>query len=116
MSGHTPGPWEAKGRLVYAEGVVDTCSAVANGCIVYCEETQQSDHDGRIWFTGGDACANALLISAAPELLKAAKAFVPAGVSLSNHNVPDDTVIPLDATIGELRKIAAAIAKAEGRQ
>lgn len=54
----------------------------------------------------------ARLIAAAPELLSAAKLALPSGVCLTNPNVPDDTVIPVDFTMGELRQIAAAIAKA----
>jgi hypothetical protein len=47
------------------------------------------------------------------ELLEALKVAVPAGVATDNRNIPDSQIIPLDFTMGELRRIAAAIAKAE---
>jgi len=56
---------------------------------------------------GGDR-----LRDAAPDLLEAAKLALPSGVCLTNSNIPDSTTIPLDATMGDLRRIAAAIAKA----
>jgi hypothetical protein len=47
------------------------------------------------------------------KLLEALKAVFPNNLNAINKNVPDTTVIPLDFTYGELRKISAAIAKAE---
>jgi hypothetical protein len=47
------------------------------------------------------------------ELLEALKEVFPNNLNAINKNVPDTTVIPLDFTYGELRKISAAIAKAE---
>jgi len=58
---------------------------------------------------------NARLISAAPDLLAACQQFVPTGVATNNTNVPDNLAIPLDVTMGELRKLSAAIAKALGQ-
>lgn len=52
--------------------------------------------------------------AAAPELLAACRDMLPRNVCLTNSNVRDDVVVPLDATMGELRRIAAAIAKATG--
>ena len=46
------------------------------------------------------------------ELLEALKAVLPRNLNLFN-NFPDKTLVPTDFTIGELRKISAAIAKAE---
>ncbi len=48
-------------------------------------------------------------------LLEAGEQFIPGGIAIGNGNVPDDLVIPLDVTIGELRKLEAAIAKARGQ-
>lgn len=58
--------------------------------------------------------ADARLIAAAPELLEACQRFMPKGVAIGNGNVPDDLIIPLDVTMGELRKLETAIAKATG--
>jgi hypothetical protein len=58
------------------------------------------------------AIADEVLRAAAPELLDACKSAMPKGICLTNKNIPDSTVIPVDFTVGELRKIAAAIAKA----
>lgn len=63
-----------------------------------------------------ETLANARLIAAAPELLEALKTIFPNNLNMLNKNVADNTVIPMDFTYGELRKIAAAIAKATGEQ
>lgn len=47
------------------------------------------------------------------DLLDAAKEFIPGGIAIGNGNVPDSLTIPLDTTMGELRKLEAAIKKAE---
>jgi hypothetical protein len=46
------------------------------------------------------------------ELLEALKAVLPRNLNLFN-NFPDTTLVPTDLTLGELRKISAAIFKAE---
>lgn len=58
--------------------------------------------------------ANANLISAAPDLLAVAREMLPPNLNLTHPNWTDATVVPIDITMGELRRIAAAIAKAEG--
>lgn len=52
---------------------------------------------------------------AAEGLLEALKLCVPGNVCLTNTNIPDDMIVPLDVPMGDLRKIAAAIAKATGQ-
>lgn len=101
MSGkHTPGPWlfrlEAVRTVIFHEGVIgERAIAVGAG-----------------WYP--DHIANARLIAAAPELLAACIAFMPKGMAIGNGNVPDDLIIPMDVTMGELRAFEAAIAKATG--
>jgi hypothetical protein len=46
------------------------------------------------------------------ELVEALKAVLPRNLNMFK-NFPDKAVIPMDFTMGEFRKIAAAIAKAE---
>lgn len=46
------------------------------------------------------------------ELVEALKEIIPKNLNLFN-NLPDKAVIPMDFTMGEFRKIAAAIAKAK---
>lgn len=58
--------------------------------------------------------ANAQLMATAPELLAVAEEMLPANLCLTNSNVRDDVVVPLECTMGDLRKIAAVIAKARG--
>lgn len=48
------------------------------------------------------------------DLLAACELAIPEGFCLDNPNVPDSVIVPLDFTMGELRQIAAAIAKAKG--
>jgi hypothetical protein len=56
---------------------------------------------------------NALLTAraAVAELIEVVKAMLPRNLCLTNPNVPDDTKLPLTATMGELRSIAAALAR-----
>ncbi|WP_299010023.1 hypothetical protein [uncultured Caulobacter sp.] len=55
---------------------------------------------------------DASLVAAAPDLLSACQSVIPKNLATDNRNIPDDQIIPLDFTMGELRRIAAAIAKA----
>ncbi|WP_303763763.1 hypothetical protein [Sphingobium yanoikuyae] len=61
-----------------------------------------------------EAEANADLIAAAPELLEALEELIPANLCATNLALPDDTVLPVDMTLGEIRRALAAIAKAKG--
>lgn len=47
------------------------------------------------------------------ELLEALKEIIPKNLNLDNIFIPDHAVIPMHFTMGELKKIFAAIAKAE---
>lgn len=47
-----------------------------------------------------------------PELVAALQLVIPVNVCVTNTNVHDSTVVHLEAPMGELRQIAAAIAKA----
>ncbi|MEH0194524.1 hypothetical protein V7S57_02195 [Caulobacter sp. CCNWLY153] len=46
-------------------------------------------------------------------LATACRQFMPKGLALDNANVADDLTIPLDATMGELRRLQAAIDAAD---
>ncbi len=45
---------------------------------------------------------------------QALRAILPRNVAVNNPNVADDEEMPLNVTIGELRPVAAALAKLEG--
>lgn len=93
--GHTPGPWDCTGAKFPDDDM---------GGVYY-----------RIEADGMDMrAANARLIAAAPDLLAVACEMLPRNLCLTNPNIGDDTVIPLDVTMGDLRKIAAAISRARG--
>ncbi|MCX7585057.1 hypothetical protein [Phenylobacterium sp. 58.2.17] len=97
----TPGPWEV--------GVLDAGSA-----------TIRASADGELvaecWITRHNRSrANARLIAAAPALLEALKALIPTNVGNPAASIPDDQVLPVDMTVGEVRKALAAISQAEGR-
>lgn len=55
------------------------------------------------------------LITAAPDLLSVAREMLPRNLCVTNPNVSDSTIVPLECTMGDLRKVAAAIAKATGK-
>lgn len=60
-----------------------------------------------------EAEANARLIAAAPDLLAALVEILgPLNVCSDNANVRDETMLPIDITMGEIRRARAAIAKA----
>ena len=52
---------------------------------------------------------NAELRERLREARLAAKEMLPRNLCLTNPNVRDDAIIPLECTMGELRRIAAAI-------
>lgn len=99
MSGaaHTPGPWEVANWSPKESGIV----ARVNG--------------KDMLITGYALKGDAHLISAAPDLYKACESVIPSGVCLTNRNIPDDFTVALDCTMGDLRKMAAALAKARGQ-
>lgn len=106
-AGHTPGPWLAEPadmfgdhNIVLANNLYDARAVAAVVSNLRAEP---------------EVAANAHLIAAAPELLAACESAIPEGVCLTNPNIPDDTAIPIDCTMGDLRKLAAAIAKARGQ-
>ena len=78
---HTPGPWMHRGKLIYANGSVDTIAVPVLGVIASVEETEATDIDGRNWSVSGDALDNARLIAAAPDMADALKALRDAVIS-----------------------------------
>lgn len=111
MSKHTPGPWKVflvkegpnKGQLL---GIGEQRDGMG-----------VTDAYGGLWGSGGEKLANAHLIAAAPELLEALVEILgPLNVCSDNPNIRDDTSLPIDLTMGEMRKARAAIAKARGDQ
>lgn len=106
---HTPAPWLITGNTVYAlmhDGWRKGAEQFKNrfsASITIDRDVDESEEKAIV-----------TLIAAAPELLEACKPMIPQGVCLTNKNIPDETVICLDCTVGELRKLSAAIAKATG--
>jgi hypothetical protein len=102
----TPGPWGSTTR----QGSWDW--------LVFCEadpnfEICQMFHDGTDMNEVGEA--NARLVAAAPDMLLALKRLMPENLGSLPASMPDNSILPLDVTFGELRSAFAAIAKAEGR-
>ncbi|WP_161626250.1 hypothetical protein [Sphingobium baderi] len=105
---HTTGPWEACDQGDY--GDFDGNSRIILGDDMRIAVVQWSPGDMQ-----AESDANACLIAAAPDLLAALVEILgPLNVCSDNKNVPDDTCLPIDMTMGELRKARAAIAKATG--
>lgn len=108
---HTPGPWTVgdenghNANFVFGpDGLV--CSVFGIAIHRHIDDLTQRDASG---------LANARLIAAAPELLEALELCIPERVCLTNKNIPDSTIVPLDVPMGDLRRIATAIAKARGQ-
>lgn len=113
QEGHTPGPW--------------FIAAQNDGIVIIDGPPSPAPYDGPIPKAHGPAVvatpnwrlaeyeANARLIAAAPDLLEALREILgPLNVCSDNRNVRDDQVLPVDMTMGELRKARAAIARATG--
>lgn len=103
ISQHTEGPW-----TINVDGCGDTFISGHNGEYV-ADLGAQGDDPVRLK-------ADAHLIAASPELLAALERLMPTNVCLTNPNVPDRTLLPLEMNImvGEMRSIAALITKAKG--
>lgn len=103
---HTPGQLEA---IVGDVGIMDS-----HICYVSIDDGLREI--ARVRLDREGALATAHLFAASPDLLAVAKDMLPRNLCLTNQNISDGTVVPLEATMGELRRIAAAIAKAKGGQ
>lgn len=103
---HTPGPWLAEGADVFGDHNI-VLPASANDCRAVAAVVSNMREPSEV-------AANAFLVAGAPDLLAVAREMLPRNLCLTNPNVPDDTVVPLECTMGDLRKVAAAIAKATG--
>lgn len=51
----------------------------------------------------------------APAMLAMLRKMIPSNVCLTNPNIPDNTILPMDVPIGDLRKIAAILARIDGK-
>ena len=105
--GHTPGPWLAEAADMFGDHNI-VLSASANDCRAIAAVVSNMRDPSEV-------AANAFLVAAAPDLLAVAREMLPRNLCHTNANVPDSTIVPLDVTMGELRRIAAALAKATGK-
>lgn len=97
---HTPGPWEVRPCLLTKN--LDICLPVESGKTAVISTAWGNE-------------ANARLIAAAPDLLNALEEALGLRlVGTSNPNIHDDQILPVEVTMGELRRARAAIAKARG--
>ncbi|ALJ12599.1 hypothetical protein [Sphingopyxis macrogoltabida] len=103
---HTSGPWLAEAADVFGDHNIVLLSS-ANDCRAVAAVVSNMRDPSEV-------SANAFLVAAAPDLLAVACEMLPRNLCLTNPNIPDSTVVPLDVTMGELRRIAAAIVKARG--
>ena len=119
---HTPGPW------TWGEDHPQNACATVYGVAewgqydiaqLYSAPTDVAKQDANgVWGDHPERRANARLIAASPELLEAGRSFA----ALAAHCVADATewresdIASVVVTIGQLRAIAAAVAKAEGRE
>lgn len=47
-------------------------------------------------------------------MVAALREMIPSNVCLTNKNIPDSMILPMDVPIGSLRKIAAILARIDG--
>ncbi len=79
----------------YANGVPEAIADGSRAQIIYCIADAKKDV--------------ATLARYLEDLANAAQSVLPENVCLTNKNIPDETVVPVDFTIGELRILHAAI-------
>lgn len=97
---HTPGPWKIDGRNRTNDGwCLYSPDGYGIGCVWDCNGNPENE-------------ANARLIAAAPDLYEALKRLIPTNINLNHPALSDETVLPCDVTLGELRAAAAALSKA----
>lgn len=93
---HTPGPWLRVDTADYAE--IHAAFRPSSQAVALVGKPADAD-----------------LIAAAPDLLEALQDILgPLNACSDNANVRDDIVLPVDMTMGELRKARAALSKALG--
>ena len=102
MTQHTPGPWFVQPEFFN----VFALSEGMSGWTIHIAKVNPEQ------VVGGaeEALANARLMAAAPDMHASGK---PLAELVADFSGPDDATIAV--TAGELRRMAAAIAKAEGR-
>ncbi len=113
---HTSGPWQSRDDYT-TDGFVTIIGNIDGeilhdgpsytyDVICVCED----EYGERL----PNVAANVRLIAAAPDLLEALKLCLSANLCLTNPNVHYLKTVSLDVPIEDLRKVAAAIAKATG--
>jgi len=106
----TPGSWEITGRKITKHGgTYDFISGFKWG--KFARVVVRFDYD---YADNPAGVANARLIAAAPDLLQCVVDAIPHGISTDNKNISDSQIIPVDMTMGELRRMKAAFNKATG--
>ena len=117
MGKHTPGPFEVQDPMGSDVGlwvVQAGLEAYEWSCIaIVCRD---DDRTGKHFITKAEQKANADLFAAAPEMLEAGKRLLNYATLeeiLTNASRHDDSVFGI--RLGDLRTLAAAIAKVEGR-
>lgn len=125
---HTSGPWhlldqrastleslgwsgpEQDAIIISRKAPRDILASAGDNCVVC-----RIEFRNRAEMLGEGNMSDARLIAAAPDLLEALREILgPLNVCSDNRHVRDDQCLPIDITVGELRKARAAIAKAEG--
>lgn len=102
---HTPGPWH-----VGSDGVVKVGAAGADH---YCPPLRVASgwrEDAWCGSDGNDETrANARLIAAAPDLRAALNSILPSPLCGESWDLPDEEMVHITVTLGELRAARAAL-------
>lgn len=104
MAEHTKGPWRWQNE--------DECLVGPDQIVM------RQDDEGRKSFADypdGTTQANARLIAAAPDLLESLEELLPQNLGAPPDALQDHMTVPVDMTVGEIRRARAAIAKARGQ-
>ena len=120
---HTPGPWHWVNPETDEPAMPSANSGYGSlRTVEEFGENKREEKDGKFYTsfrlpkfilnTEEIYDEDARLIAAAPDLLQCVIDAIPHGVSTDNKNIPDSQVIPVDMTMGEIRRMKAAFKKA----
>lgn len=132
---HTKEPWQLNYFLNVRGDEITTVDEVIEGLTASAIEGAPELHGGTIpeddrvvFYTGNGptssanaarivACVNACTDIPNPDaiadVVEALRGTIPTGICLTNKNIPDSMSVPLETTMGELRKVLASLAKLE---
>ena len=110
---HTETPWQVEeGHIQRDSGGIRYWQITNGQDAIACNQFCYAGYDPDVNIANAARIVHC--VNTHDALVKALEGCIPSGVCLTNSNIPDDTIVPIDATMGEFRAVAAALALAKG--